>query len=108
VERGEPLEAHAVRLDALGRILRATEKRQRQDRRKRGDRGGRLETARLERLERLDVAAGRELQLPDADAVQSRRRVQAEVVGEARPDRRDLRDRDARLHALDLLTRFDI
>src|SRR6185437_1482057 len=107
-ERREPLEAPAERLDALCRVVRAAQQRQRQYRRKQGYRGGGLEAARLERLERLGVAAVRDLRLPDADAVEPCRRVPAKVVDEARPDRRDLRDRDARLHAPDLLMTFDI
>jgi hypothetical protein len=107
-ERREPLEARAVRLDALRRILGAAEKRQRQDRRDRRDGRRGAEAARLEQLERLGVAALRQLQLPDAEPGETGVGVEPNVVGKARPDRRDLRDRDSRLHALDLLMRFDI
>ena len=67
-----------------------------------------VEAARLEQLERRRVAVLAELLLPDADAVEAGGGVEANVVGEARPDRRDLRDRDSRLHPVDPLMTFDI
>ena len=104
LERGQALQRPAVRIDPLGRILRPAEQGQRQDRRDGRDGGCARETARLEPLERVVF----QLQLPDPDPVEARRRVRADVVGEARPERRDLRDRDARRHVTHPLMTFDI
>src|SRR5207245_7533765 len=93
-EGREPLEAHADRLDAFRRVIGALEEGQRQDRRDLGYGCRRRQAARLEQLERLRVAVFAQLELPDADAVETGGDVQAYVVGEARPGRRDLRDRD--------------
>ena len=101
LERGEPVERRADRLDPLLRLLRAFHQRQRQDRRHRRNRGGRAEPTRLELLERLRVAAGRELDLPHADPVHAGSGVGADVGRERRCQGRDLRDRETRPDAGD-------
>jgi hypothetical protein len=50
-ERGEPLERGEDRVDALARVLRAGQQRQRVDRRDRGDRRRGAEPARAEAVE---------------------------------------------------------
>jgi hypothetical protein len=90
VEGGEAVERAEDRGDPLARVVRARQERQRVDRGDRRDGGRRPEAARLEALERV----GRELQLPDADAVDPGLGIRGEVLGEARAEGADLRDRE--------------
>ncbi len=101
LERCEPADPRANRLDALAWIVGAFHERQRQDRGHRGHGGRRLEPARVEALKRIV----RQLHLPDPDAVGAGRAVRVEVVCERLGHRRDLRDRDARHRPKRSLTR---
>jgi hypothetical protein len=75
------------------------------DRRDLGNGRRRAEAARLEALERVV----RELELPDADAVDLGLRIGVEVRGKARAEGADLRDREpGDADAGDPTPRFDI
>ncbi len=96
-EGGEAMDRCAQVVDPLLRVGRPAEQRQRQNRRNRRHGRRRLEPAPLERVDRGGVVAVLgQLQLPDPDPVEPGRGVGGEVLVEARAERRDLRDREAR------------
>ena len=90
--RREDLERAEQRVDPLTEGVRTGQQRQRVNGGDRGNGRRRAEAARAELLERAVV----ELELPDSDPVDSGLGVRAHVVGEARGERADLRDREPR------------
>ena len=96
LEAGQARHARAQRLDALGRIGRALQAGQRelQERGHRGHAIGGAEAARTQHAQTRLVLALGQLELPDADAVEARRGVGRDVLGERGARRRDLTQRD--------------
>ncbi len=95
-EPGQAVQRAADGVDPLVGIGGAFHERQRQDRRHRGDSRRGAQSGRGQRLEGFLVAALGQLDLPDADAVDARGRVCADIFRKRRRQGRDLRDRETR------------
>ncbi len=93
-KRRQPVQRAEDRVDALPGIIGAAEQRQRKNGGHGRNRRGAVEPGALEQKQRVVVGAVAELLLPDADPVEPGGTVCLDVVGEARRERGDLRDRD--------------
>ena len=92
LERREPADARADRLDALLRRLGPRQLGEREERGHGGHAARGREPARTEGRKLLVLAALLQLQLADRDPARARSRVRREVVLEARVERRELAD----------------